>query len=822
MFSRILLFVFCFSLVITTSAQDFENLSQKELWEAYNSKKNNNHAFAAYFLANKHFKHNYDSALIINEVAIQSLKAPNEFYFKALRNKFKFLCKLNRIEEAKKIRLYVIDNYQQKYLTLSHFNVFLSNTIIDLVNIRKMEEAALYLNDFEQVLKRNNHPNIGFYYHYTYGYYNYFTGDYQKVLYGFETALENNSTDIPPDKITGTRMNIGIIHYREGRNEKAKGIFLTAVEEFELQEDRSNLANAFVNLASVYDAEEKIDSVIYTIEKAKKIYQTEKDSSGIANCMEYLAHAYTDKGDYAKSLEFHLEALKIRRSINDPLVSSSYNNIADAYMNMNDQKNRYKYLFLAKRKIMDDGANAFSLAILNRTIAYYHSDNSNFDSALIYIDSSLSFFEKQNNPGQIASGYLTRGNIFKLKGEVDNALSDYVKSYNINLELNNQFEIAGLASNIGAIYLEKGNYQKALHFLTPAMEYRETTKNQKAIMEGHLLLAKTYDGLNVYDKAFYHLSQYSTIKDSVFYGTEMNEKLAEMRTKYETEEIQDSLANQQLENEKQVAITEKQKAMTENEKLKTDAANRRVFIFIILTLALLAGSLLVLRMANQRKKANKIIALEKEKSENLLLNILPKETAEELKEKGFSEPQFFDSVSVLFTDFKGFTMLSEQLTARELVEELNFCFKAFDEIMEKFGIEKIKTIGDAYMAAGGLPVSNLTHPVDTVKAALAIRDFMNEYKKQRDTEGRPAFQIRIGVHTGNVVAGIVGIKKFQYDIWGDTVNTAARMESSGKVAQVNISHETYLQVKNQFTCTYRGEVAAKNKGNLAMYFVDHS
>jgi class 3 adenylate cyclase len=215
---------------------------------------------------------------------------------------------------------------------------------------------------------------------------------------------------------------------------------------------------------------------------------------------------------------------------------------------------------------------------------------------------------------------------------------------------------------------------------------------------------------------------------------------------------------------------------------------------------------------NKIKKGKKL-------SDELLLNILPEKIAEELKEKGSAEAQLIDEVTVLFTDFKGFTQLSEKLSPKELVAEINECFSAFDYIMEKHGVEKIKTIGDAYMAAGGLPTANTTHAIDVVNAAIAIQQFMQEHKEKKLLANELFFEIRIGVHTGPVVAGIVGVKKFAYDIWGDTVNTASRMESSGEVGKVNISGTTYELVKDKFNCEYRGKVQAKGKGEIDMYFV---
>lgn len=205
------------------------------------------------------------------------------------------------------------------------------------------------------------------------------------------------------------------------------------------------------------------------------------------------------------------------------------------------------------------------------------------------------------------------------------------------------------------------------------------------------------------------------------------------------------------------------------------------------------------------------------KSDTLLLNILPLEIAEELKNRGQSTARPYELVSVLFTDFKGFTMRSEGTEPRKLVKELDRYFSKFDEITAKHHLEKIKTIGDAYMCAGGLPVKNRSNAVDAVLAALEIRDFMNKKAAGKKTG---AWELRIGIHTGPVVAGVVGKRKFAYDIWGDTVNTASRMESSGEPGRVNISDSTYHLIKDFFSCTHRGKIPAKNKGEITMYFVD--
>lgn len=224
----------------------------------------------------------------------------------------------------------------------------------------------------------------------------------------------------------------------------------------------------------------------------------------------------------------------------------------------------------------------------------------------------------------------------------------------------------------------------------------------------------------------------------------------------------------------------------------------------------------------EQKVAARTAELKKEKqeSENLLLNILPYEVAAELKRTGTSKTKLYDSITVLFTDFKDFTIIGEQMSAEKLVSELNYCFSAFDKIIQRYGVEKIKTIGDSYMCAGGLSERSGANAVDVVNAAIEMRDFMHVYNQDKLGAGELPFEVRVGIHTGPAVAGIVGIKKFAYDIWGDTVNVASRMETAGEVDKVNISGATYELVHKYFDCTYRGKIEARNKGKIDMYFVE--
>jgi len=211
---------------------------------------------------------------------------------------------------------------------------------------------------------------------------------------------------------------------------------------------------------------------------------------------------------------------------------------------------------------------------------------------------------------------------------------------------------------------------------------------------------------------------------------------------------------------------------------------------------------------------------ERRKSEDLLLNTLPRKIAEELKQTGKVKPVYYQSASILFTDFKDFTKLAEQLTPEELVEELDYCFSSFDMIIEAHNLEKLKTIGDSYMCVGGIPTPHPTHAIDAVLAALQIQAFMGWRRQEKIQNNQPYWEIRIGIHSGPLLAGVIGKKKFTYDVWGDAVNIASRMESSSLPGAINISQSTFELVKDFFDCEYRGKIAVKNKGDIDMYFVN--
>ncbi len=307
---------------------------------------------------------------------------------------------------------------------------------------------------------------------------------------------------------------------------------------------------------------------------------------------------------------------------------------------------------------------------------------------------------------------------------------------------------------------------------------------------------------------------------------EAAERKAQQRAR-EVDELSEEVAKEQL--IAQEAENEKINAELRATEAELKAKNQENYLFAAAGIAgmmLLLALLLYSRFAAKRRAAkdleakNLLIEEERQRSDELLLNILPAPIAEELKVKGKAQAKQYEEATVLFSDFKNFTSIAEQLTPEELVEELDKCFKGFDFILSQYeDLEKIKTIGDAYMCAGGLS-ERKGLPNNMIKAALEMQAFLEEQKQERIRLGKPFFEARIGIHTGPVVAGVVGVKKFAYDIWGDTVNTAARVEANCQPGKVNISETTYKLIKYAFECTHRGKVEAKNKGLLDMYYVE--
>lgn len=395
-----------------------------------------------------------------------------------------------------------------------------------------------------------------------------------------------------------------------------------------------------------------------------------------------------------------------------------------------------------------------------------------------------------------------RGNMLINQNKAAEALS-YLNA--INIPVNDpefkSSELVAYHCYLAKAHLLIGNYEEAIHYGN--MTYQAARLNGSSVLflrESDRVLHRSYLALGKYDSAYFYLNALNEIKDTMA-SNQVAQRVAQLRGQYEFD-------HQMVEVQNQRRV---EKAESEAE-AKTQRIIRNVWIG-----AFLIATFLAILIYNHRNR----LKHEKIRSDKLLLNILPASIAEELKEKGQADAQQFEAVSILFSDFKSFTANSARMSAKELVMEIDIYFKAFDGIMNKYGVEKIKTIGDAYMAAGGIPAPSTDSVKRTIHAALEMQQFVKQREIEMLEEGLSSFKMRVGIHTGPVVAGIVGVTKFQYDIWGDSVNTASRMESCGEVSKVNISHDTYLLVRDEpeFVFEDRGLIEAKGKGEMRMWFV---
>ena len=423
--------------------------------------------------------------------------------------------------------------------------------------------------------------------------------------------------------------------------------------------------------------------------------------------------------------------------------------------------------------------------------------NKKYDSALVYFNESGALFEEVDYVAGKAYNLGNIGMVYANTGKNDLAEKNINEAIGILEESGDYYPISVYLISMSNIYLEKEEHQTAIDYAQKSLTLAEQYGFKEQIADANKKLAALYELIGNLETSYVHYKKHIVYRDSVK-NIETVQQMADQRTNYEVsqKQIEVDLLDQRRKNQRNIAI----------------ATALALFLIGILAIGLFRRNKFI-------RKTKRIIEEERDRSDNLLLNILPEETAQELKLNGKVQAKHFDAVTVLFTDFKGFTQYSEKLSPTALVDTIGFYFSKFDAIIEKHGLEKIKTIGDAYMCAGGLPFPTEDHAQKMVRAAFEIAEFVKE-TKQDVAASEMTFDIRIGINTGPVVAGVVGTKKFAYDIWGDTVNVASRMESMSEPGRINISHSTYELIKSDFECEYRGEIEAKNRGKVKMYFVN--
>jgi class 3 adenylate cyclase/tetratricopeptide (TPR) repeat protein len=599
-------------------------------------------------------------------------------------------------------------------------------------------------------------------------------------------------------------------------------------------------ARTYHIIGGIYEEQSEYPEALKNFFAALKILEEIGLKIGIASCYHDIGITFYLQGNYPEALKNYFASLKIREEIGDKLgIAGSYMGIGSVFYDQSNYPEAVKNYYAALR-ICEEIGHKLGIAFSNSNLGNVYSSEGNYDEALKNYFAGLKISEEIGDKYEISDNYLNIGVTYKLTGNYPEALKYYFAALTIKEELSDKNGISKIYNNIANTYFAQENYPEALKNYFASLKIREEIGDKSGIAGSHIGIGQVYIEQKKYGEAFQYLNKGLLLAKEVgrlewiniFYGSLAKLDSAQGNFKKSLQYYKmyiitrDSMFNK--ENTKKLVQSQmqyefdKKEALTKAEQEKKDAvAIKELQKQKLVRNGFVGGFAVVLLFAGVFFTQRNKIKIGKKRSDELLLNILPEEVAEELKAKGSAEAKLIDEVTVLFTDFKGFTQLAEKLTPKELVSEIDECFSAFDHIMLKHGVEKIKTIGDSYMAAGGLPTPNKTHAFDVVKAALDIRQYMNEYKSKKDAAGNLSFEIRIGVHTGPVVAGIVGVKKFAYDIWGDTVNTASRMESSGEPDKVNISGVTYELVKDEFNCTYRGKVKAKGKGEVDMYFIEN-
>jgi class 3 adenylate cyclase len=563
-----------------------------------------------------------------------------------------------------------------------------------------------------------------------------------------------------------------------------------------------------------------------------------------------------NSGKYSNGNEFEM-LIKIAQNETNPDTKLYYSELLIAKASKDSILEYLQRGYLQKGYALSNkGNNVEALQAFFKSLEYYHrSDDENGigavtiaiadtysimenqDNAAIYYDKGINVLRNLNDSIPLATALLNAGDNYFIIKEYNKALSYFEESGVIFKNIKYEIGIAYNIGNVGMVYAEQGKHELAKAKLLEAIKSLETFEDyypisvyllylsdiyakegntdeafktahrslkmaselglKDQISDANLKLSTLYEKSGRTNDSFKHYKDYIIYRDSVN-NIHSVQAMADLRTNFEVsqKQIQVDLLNQQKKNQRII-----------------------VFSTFAALLALLLFAFGLYRRFKYVRATKKIIEQEKERSENLLLNILPEDTALELKKNGKVQAKKFESVTVLFTDFKDFTHYAENLSPEHLVESIDYYFSKFDAIIGKYGLEKIKTVGDAYMCAGGLHNFTNNHVHNMLLAALEILEFV-EVSKVSNPNNETRFDIRIGINTGPVVAGVVGTKKFSYDIWGDTVNIASRMESNSEPGKINISENTYILIKDHFNCEFRGEMSVKNRGSLNMYFVN--
>ena len=531
-------------------------------------------------------------------------------------------------------------------------------------------------------------------------------------------------------------------------------------------------------------------------EKALNAFEKMKDQAGVAAMLNGLGAIYFGRGDDTNAISHYLRALKIAETMQDKnRMHTLESNLGAVYERKDKTKDQALIYFERAMNGFKELGRMEEFCTTSANIGEIYLKRNDLDKAEKYFEMAI-----QASEGSINSCFpLTKlGEVYAKRGNFVKSRTYHQRSIDIAKTANASMQLTDGLMGMAKVQSEEKDYKNAINTYQQALALSKSLDLAYQRRDAYQDLAKLYSLTGDFKNAFVYQNKLNALKDTLFNTDEQN-KMQQMQFNFDL-------------NQKQTQLDLKDLRIKQQEYVGYAAA---VFLVLVLVIAVVIYQ----RYAFARK-TNAIIQAERDKSKELLLNILPEEIAHELETNGSAKTQYHENVTVLFTDFKGFSSIAGKVTPQVLVDELNTYFVAFDEITDRFNLEKIKTIGDAYMCAGGIPTPDNDNALNAVRAAMEMQRFMQTQIEKKKAMGVQPWELRVGVHSGPVVAGVVGKKKYAYDIWGDAVNIASRMESTGEPGRVNISAWTYEKVKDHFNCTHRGKLTAKNIGEIDMYFVD--
>jgi class 3 adenylate cyclase/Tfp pilus assembly protein PilF len=588
----------------------------------------------------------------------------------------------------------------------------------------------------------------------------YLANNYREAITWYEQALEIDRKTGFKQNLATRYNNLGLAYKKLGLYDRAAEYYKQALVLDEEQRDTISIAKSYNNLGSIYDSRGRYDSSIYYYERSLKLKEALEDSAGMAVSLNNIGVVYKSWGKYDASVEYFEEALKIERVLGRTQeIPKRLNNIGLTYNLRKD-----------------------------------------YGKALDIFNEALQMAQAQNNQELIANIYSNIGYSYMSLRKYEEATGYMVMARDIYEASGNQANVATVLANLAEVYSLKGDYNRAMNLLSQSTNISEEIRMRDQSKKNYLAYSELYTAMGNFSEALNYYKKYVGLKDTL-YAEDIHQQLADFEVRYETEK-----------KDNEITLLRQTQEIQEL-RIKKDLVLRNSLIAGLAMLFLLVA--VVYWFLLQKRTINKALAAEKTKSDLLLQNILPAGIAHDLKETGKTEPQLYEHVTICFTDMCGFTEMASQMEPKKLIDELNMIFTAFDNIIETHHCERIKTIGDSYMAVCGLPGEDARHAENIIRSAVE----MVQYLEKKNLDSEIEWKMRVGIHSGPVIAGVVGTRKYLYDVFGDTINTASRIESASEPMRINVSDSTYELVKDIFKFETRGQIEVKGKGKVSMYFL---